>query len=149
MPFYFAAQSHDDKSIGAFLKHGVKPDIFTLLQLNRVDEVIRELRENPSILKELPHPEDVIYDAIAVGATEVVRIVLESGISPNAHHFDQSGPPLIQAISKRRIEIIRLLLDSGADIAARDHAGYGVLQRGADFRAGDDIITLLKERGGK
>lgn len=147
--FYFAAQAHDEKCIAAFLHHGVNPDIFTLLQLHRVGEVVRMIQDNPKLLKSLAHPEDVISDAIDVDAVEVVKLVLNAGVDPNAHHFNGSGPPIVQAVHKGRLKIIRLLLDAGAKTNVCDHADRPLLEVAKRSHSSPTVVRLLKEHGAK
>lgn len=77
-----------------------------------------------------PTDEDRIHDAINVEDVNEVKHLIESGVNLNPRS-DIMDPPLVTAIKQGNLEIIRLLLDSGADPNT-------VLVRGP----GDDISIL-------
>ncbi len=77
-----------------------------------------------------PTDEDRIHDTINVEDVNEVKHLIESGVNLNPRS-DIMDPPLVTAIKQGNLEIIRLLLDSGADPNT-------VLVRGP----GDDISIL-------
>ena len=76
--------------------------------------------------------------AIGRGNARVVQGFLEAGLDPNSAAFSQE-PLLIQAVRAGRQEIVRLLLQAGADKTAKDTHG----KTAADY-ANAQIAPLLK-----
>jgi len=83
------------------------------------------------------------------GLLSTIGILLEAGVDPN-HINNLNWTALHEAIvlgdgSDTYVEVVRALLDGGADITIRD--GDGVLPRDlAAARGYDDIVALLERR---
>jgi hypothetical protein len=74
---------------------------------------------------------DEFYFAIERGQADVVRLLIERGlISPNAELFCFQNPLLV-AVYKRKLEVVRTLIELGAD---RDGLGRVVRSDDATFR---------------
>lgn len=76
--------------------------------------------------------------AIWRGNTEVVRGLLAAGLDPNAAVF-AAEPLTVQAAKHNRLEIMKLLLQAGADKNARDASG----KTAADYATGA-VAELLR-----
>ena len=76
-----------------------------------------------------------------------VRELLAAGADVN---FDQTAhpscTPLTCAAQQGHAEIVRLLLDSGADISAKDDSHLTALQW-AQEKGHDDVVSMLKGAG--
>ncbi|XP_049808102.1 26S proteasome non-ATPase regulatory subunit 10 isoform X2 [Schistocerca nitens] len=76
--------------------------------------------------------------AVAAGKTAVVKKVLAS----------RSGcTPLHYAVDASQLDVVRLALDSGADIDARDNQGWTPLMRGVSMESSEEVLRELVGRG--
>ena len=104
-----------------------------------------------------------LIDAVKRGDVTQVRILIEQGADPNARETQvimrqgfwravidvpegNAKPSLILAVSAGNHEIVRLLLDSGADINASYGFGVTALECAAS-NANEETAKLLIERG--
>ncbi len=82
----------------------------------------------------------------AVPDIEKVRMLLARGANVNARAESQRTPLLIAASYPGTVDLLRLLLDRGADIHAQDRTGAGALAlavRSADVQ----VVRFLVDRG--
>ncbi|WP_197431086.1 ankyrin repeat domain-containing protein [Aliiruegeria sabulilitoris] len=82
----------------------------------------RDLEAVERLLEEGAPPK-AIYDAIYVGSSEIVELLLDAGIDPNF----ADGAPLREAAREGKLEIVRLLLERGADPDAPNPGGLTAL----------------------
>lgn len=90
-------------------------------------------------------PEVELLWASMVGAVDQVRDLLESGASPNARRHD--GPTaLILAVRDGNPDIVRLLIEAGCDINAREWVDRGrtAAESAADGRR-RDLVRMLEK----
>jgi len=66
-------------------------------------------------------------EAALIGANELVRLLLERGADPDIMPFDFQDPPLLAAASRSHTEIVKLLLDVGANVNAQQSGGWSAL----------------------
>ena len=76
--------------------------------------------------------------AIGRGNKEVVRALLAAGLNPNDPRFAKE-PLLVQAAKKNSADMVRMLLEAGANKNAKDSQG----KRAADYATGE-LVNLLK-----
>ncbi len=94
----------------------------------------------------LPPPDD-FYRAADAGDLGRVNEVLGAG-NVDVNALDSKGrSPLILAISRGHVEIVKVLLAHGADPAKAD--GHGVTPKAAAYSRGSFEITKALERAGK
>ena len=60
-------------------------------------------------------------------ACELTLLLLQHGADPNLAHADTGNTPLMAAASAKRVDLIRLLLEHGADVTQVNHVGDSVL----------------------
>lgn len=81
------------------------------------------------------------------GRAGATRLLLDGGADVHAvARNEMQVQPLHAAVAARDIEIVRLLLDRGADPNARQQVGYTALM-GAAGAGGDDLVSLLLAHG--
>ena len=87
-----------------------------------------------------------LYDAIRSGDIDQMLLILEA--NPElANQVDPRGfTPLILATYLEHIRIAEVLIDSGADVNARDGAGNTALM-GVCFKGHPEIVRMLISKG--
>jgi uncharacterized protein len=144
-PLYLVAACGEDETVKQLLRAGAEKDLNSRIYLDGADRVLELLRPDPSLLHDVAWPESLLKDAIRVRSPRLVQFLLTHGI--DANKGVTSDPPLIQAIAEGTADVVRVLLDHGADITTKDRLGEGVLAIASTCRVGDDIINVLKEYG--
>jgi ankyrin repeat protein len=88
-------------------------------------------------------PEEEIFEAIWKKNRERVETLLAQGVPVDVRNADR-WTPLMAAALGGWLEIVRLLLDRGADVNAVDKNGHSVLAHGICHK---EIVQILLERG--
>lgn len=139
----------DQKIIAQLLAAGAKPNLWTWIRLGETEHVLRLLKEAPSLihakspdLQFLP-----LHVAARMANVPVVRYLIEHGADVNAGENTalwfaaQSGAePAVD-----RIEIMKLLLNAGADVNRRCEEGSTALHYAA-WRGPVEAVELLLSR---
>ena len=84
-----------------------------------------------------------LYRVEEEASSDIVTTLLENGADPNAASYDGGGTPLMSAASRGRSDLLRLLLNAGADINAQRPGGYTALMIAARLGRLDAVQTLL------
>src|SRR5262249_21799131 len=85
---------------------------------------------------------------LATGAPDPgpLRAMLDGGVSPNPKPGSGQTPPLFRAANETSVENMRLLLDRGADVNARDALGTPTITHALRTMQLDQVEELL-DRG--
>jgi ankyrin repeat protein len=89
-------------------------------------------------------PDEQFLDLCVQGSAAQVGEALEAGAKPDARD-EQGATALMYAVSSNRREVIRLLLDRGADLHARD--SFGLTALGHAAQSEPETVSLLLDRG--
>src|SRR5262249_52228014 len=82
----------------------------------------------------------------AIPEVEKVRLLLAHGANVNARSETERTPLLVAASFPQTVSLLRLLLDRGADLRAKDRTGADAL--GLALRSSDvDVVRFLVEKG--
>jgi ankyrin repeat protein len=81
--------------------------------------------------------------AVSECHTGVVSVLLEAGLTVKGS--GDGDPPILVAASHNCVDTVKLLLDKGADINAKDHDGWTPLIKAASGGL-TDLARLLLER---
>ena len=87
-----------------------------------------------------------LMEAVLAGDREAAGSLLEQGADPDVHDTDQQWTALHLAARDNDAELVKLLLDHGAEVDPVDTFGNTPLWR-AVFAAGEDTIRTLLEHG--
>jgi RNA polymerase sigma factor (sigma-70 family) len=91
--------------------------------------------------------ESALVTAVNIGATDVVDYLLDHGASVDGGAFDGESTALHVAVHRERHDLVRRLLEAGADPDATDANGrtaadWGVLKAAQRSEGGDDVEVL-------
>ena len=113
---------------------------------------LRELlAREPNLVRE-PTPEGSTGLHLAVEHLDAVRLLLEHGADPNARDVGDNAYPLHFAVGPGRVDVVRALLDAGADVhGAGDAHELEVIGWATCFgpTIPQDVLALLLERGAR
>jgi len=88
----------------------------------------------------------VIYSRI-----EMVKFLLERGVNPNTPSTAVGYTPLMQAASSANLELVKLLINAGADLNPEDQHGRTALDEAEMYTHSSKehraVVAFLKERG--
>ena len=120
-------------------------DLLAVLALGEWDTAASLLSANPT-LSESSH--GVLHMMAKRNDAPAVKWLLEHGADPNARwtHWDAVVTPLHLAVLGRHDEIVRLLLDAGADPTIRDSKHDSDAIGWAEFFQYPAIVAMLKSR---
>ena len=116
-------------------------------QNGNLNEVIRLLNINPDIINEFDREHDtaIMKACRNCNGKDVVAFLLENGANINDEEYrdliDQT--PLIIAAFHGCTDIIRMLIDAGADIGHRNHQGENALITASQEGNIDSVKVLL------
>jgi ankyrin repeat protein len=86
--------------------------------------------------------------AVDAGQSVSARFLLAKGADVNAHFGLPNRTALQQAAERGNFELVRLLVEAGADINAKNKFGRTALYHARRSNAPDDLIKYLQSKGG-
>ena len=136
-----ATQMGNRPILDFLIARGAPVDFFTACVLGRVDDVAAELAADPSLagargVHDLP----ALYFAAIGGNLVMAESLLAAGADVNARA--ESAAPIHGAVMGGSTEMIKLLLDRGADPALPDYMGRGA-RKLAEDRSRTDLAELF------
>lgn len=161
-----AAGERDDEGVSALLRalyygsdemvEALRPgkielDVFEAAAFGDVDRLRKLLDEDPARVDAFaPDGFTPLTLAAFFRREEAVRLLLERGADANlrAQHAQIQVMPIHAAAAGNETGIVRLLLDSGADVTAEQPGGFTALDA-AEQNANAEMAALLRERGAK
>ena len=152
-PLIAAIQSGSTAQIERLVKDGANPDVVdaegvpalmsaALFGDARTVELLLQRGADPN----RPGPSGTTALMWAIPDVEKVRVLLARGAAVNARSQTERTPLLVAASYPGTVDVLRLLLDRGADLRATDQGGATALTlavRSADV----DVVRFLVERG--
>lgn len=80
-----------------------------------------------------------------------MKVLLKHGVKPNVP--SNSYTPLMHAASSANLELVKLLLDAGADLNAEDDSGRTALDEVEKYTGSSEeyraVAAFLRERGAR
>ncbi len=139
-----AALSHRElEAARALLAHGAEADLPVCSALGLKDDL-------QSALDAAPNEERFIALGLAAfnGQAAIVDLLLRNGVDPNRYNpegFHAHATPLHNAVIAGQIDVVRVLLDHGADATIRDRIFNGDAFGWARHAERYDILELLED----
>lgn len=153
-PLHLAVRASAFESVKLLVEHGATvestdPRFSPLLWAARVGapEIAEYLIEHGADVNFVSHRgETPILMASMVGSTETVGLLLEHGAE--IEQEETPTTPLIMAVQGEHLDVVRMLLDNGADPNASNRQGQSPLQF-ASQAGNPQLIELLQEYGAR
>lgn len=108
-------------------------------------ELVKLLVESGADVNNLSKAETPIFGAVWSGNPEIVEYLIKEGVGGSIDYGCEKGwSPLHRAARKGYLDIVKLLIQAGADVNSIDNEGATPLDHAADFRFSDVAIFLIK-----
>jgi ankyrin repeat protein len=150
-PYEEAVLDGYDEIAEYLLQHGAKrielneADRFTSACVaGRREEALAILNQNPRLIEELgdQHRAGIVHKAVRSDRPHAVRLVAELGFDLNAMILGRT--PLHDAAWSNHVEMIRLLLDLGADPTIRDQEYGATPLNWAEYNQQPEAVEFLR-----
>lgn len=131
------------------LSHGRQPDGAEAAALGDIERLRAALDAEPGLITRFTHDGwTLLHLAAFFGHADAVRLLLERGSDAGALSINQMrNTPLHAALAgPMGVDGVRLLVEAGADVNARQHGGYTPLHSAAQ-NGKMEIVDLLLDRG--
>jgi hypothetical protein len=139
-----ATQVGNRPILDLLIARGAPVDFFTACVLGRDEQVGVEVATAPSRANARGvHDLPALYFAAIGDSREIAERLLAAGADVNAR--SESAAPIHGAVMGGSAEMVRLLLESGADPSVPDYKGRGAKQLAEDMRR-SDIADLFEQR---
>ena len=131
-----ATQMGNKPILDLLIARGAPVDFFTACVLGRVEDVSGELAADPTRANARGvHDLPALYFAAIGGSLAVAKTLLDAGADVNARA--ESAAPIHGAVMGTSPEMIKLLLDRGADPSLPDYMGRGARKLAEDMTRAD------------
>jgi ankyrin repeat protein len=145
-PLYYAVQGGGD-GLGidkVLLGLGAPVDLNSAVWLLDASQLRHKLESELNAVDAAPNRNQLVGDAIIKGEADSVATLIEFGAPING---DPSFRPLILALPWANL--VRLLLEKGADVAAKSSDGKSILMHAKELKATEEVLKLLQQFGAK
>lgn len=104
------------------------------------------ITRNPQLNQHKEWAAELLYEAVLQDYLTAAKRLLLAGAGVNTHPRFSEWPPLLWASQRGSVDMVRLLLDHGADVSAVEAAGHFALYL-ASVNGHSGTVELLLERG--
>jgi ankyrin repeat protein len=123
-------------------------DVIERGDLKDFERLVAAYRKHPLGAAVLPN---ALRVAVIYSRVEMVKLLLERGVNPNTPSTAVGYTPLMQAASSANLELVKLLIDAGADLNSEDQQGRTALDEAEMYTHSSEahraVVAFLKERG--
>jgi len=143
-PLFYAVQGQLDltKVAQILLNHGVPIDLRSAVWLSNARELEKRVASEPEAIKKTFQPEHLVCQAVIKGDIDSVEALIKHGAPVNGK---ENACPLFFALA--RPDILKKLLEAGADLRVRDSSGETVYQNAKKSGASKEVLDLLHQFG--
>lgn len=115
----------------------------------RIAEAVSLISSHESLLKMVTPFGTWLQDAAEYGSHELATWLIDQGLDVNAYDEKNEEPPLAIACAQGHLRVVRLLVESGANLETHDSVRNPLLSTivGGGSEAHTEIARLLVERG--
>ena len=126
------------------VSRGAPVDFFTALALAQVDRVDSELKAKPDLAHARGvHDLPVLYFAAIGGSVAAADLLISAGADVNANA--EAAAPIHGAVMGGSGEMVRFLIESGADLSLPDYKGRDARTLATDMGR-NDLASLIPTR---
>lgn len=127
----------------AVTKQGFNP-LFIAKLMGQGKEMEQLLQRHGANIESMMFTGTHLHAAASCGLTDIVKTILERGVSPDDTAEDAMDTPLHQAAKYGHTEIVRLLVAAGADTEAKNENELTPLWLAARFNRAETASELIK-----
>ena len=140
-PIEAATQMGNRDLMQYLIDHGAPIDFFTALAMGQVDKARAELKADPELAQSRGvHDLPVLYFAAIGGSVPAAHMLLDAGADVNAKA--EAAAPIHGAVMGGNPEMVRFLVEGGADVSLPDYKGRDARSLALDMGR-TDIAKLL------
>ena len=140
-PIEAATQVGNRTIIEFLIEKGAPVDFFTALTLAQVDRARQDLKTNPDLAKARGvHDLPALYFAALGGSVPAAQMLLAGGADVNAKA--EAAAPIHGAVMGGNGEMVRFLVESGADLSLPDYKGRDARSLAVEMGR-DDLARLI------
>jgi len=140
-PVEAATQMGNRAIIEYLVSRGAPVDFFTALALAQMDRVSSELRARPELAQARGvHDLPVLYFAAIGGSVAAADLLISAGAEVNAKA--EAAAPIHGAVMGGSREMVRFLIESGADPSLPDYKGRDARTLATEMGR-DDLASLI------
>jgi ankyrin repeat protein len=137
--------------VDLLLSRGPEIDFYEAVALGDQTLVTDLIKKRPDVIHSYSHDGFTgLHLAVFFGHEDIARALIVKGADVNAmaanRSFARNAKPLHSAVAANRTALVRLLLDNGAAVNARQEGGFTALH-GAAANGNEEIIALLISAG--
>jgi ankyrin repeat protein len=123
-------------------------DVIERGDLKDFDRLVAAYTKHPLGAAVLPN---ALRVAVIYSRVEMVKLLLAHGVNPNTPSTAVGYTPLMQAASGANLELVKLLIDAGADLNPENQNGRTALDEAEMYTYSSEehraVVAFLKERG--
>lgn len=143
-PLFYTVQGRglDSETAEVLLRNTVPVDLNSAIWFMNINQLRERFKVEPNAVDAAPNSLQLVPDASSNADIEIVNLLLEFGAPING------SPSYRSLISAFRFpQIVRLLLERGADPTLLDSSGISILRKALELKASEEVLGLLRQFG--
>lgn len=139
-----ALAHHEIDAVERLLERGAKLTLLAAVGTGRTDDVTRLLPEASADDRQIALAAAALY-----GQPHTLALLIDSGVDVNAYNppgFHDSATALHHAVGSGSLAAVKVLVDAGADLGAKDRIYQGTPLDWAEYLQQPEVAAYLRER---